>query len=264
MKNELMDLRDELGNKLRRGNGGGWEFDFREIKSAFPVWVGARDGNAWATDSIGDIASAFAIWILYAFHAAEDRTVPASLTNVNNPKSETASFEHIFREPVRSVLTATNVVQTGIAIDALRELFAAWESRTGKEKRCENCDAIILDVDVKTYSAAPGVPFVPICSIDCAAELDRKHQAAKQPIATVVEMPADNAAAAVTPPVQFWPEYATPDDARLCDACKRWFTGPAKLDAKNTFCSDDCGNDFRIAHFQSKNPAVTLRPPSKD
>lgn len=310
MENELIKLRDELGNKLRRGNGGSWESDNEAIKEIFPAWVGAKDGTGWATDSIGDIAAAFAIWILYAHHSAGDVRADRPLTNVNITKSETlssATFEQIFREPIRSIVDAKNLVQLNAAVDCVRDLLAAWEKRRDV-KLCENCGTVIPEHETRTYSAAPGLPFVPICSVDCAAELDRKHHPAAGDDVTVKtakagcsncgrpfvlgaglygdkrgvfcsekcgreypwpedQTPADNAAADVagpsSEPVVYWRDNTNrPSAARLCDACNRWFTGPAKLDAKFTFCGDDCANDSRIKYFQSKNPpAVTLRPP---
>jgi hypothetical protein len=75
-----------------------------------------------------------------------------------------------------------------------------------------------------------------------------------------------NEALSATPPpirktaegVEYWGEDPdrTPPDARRCDQCKRRFTGPAKLDAKFTFCGDQCQEDFAYG----VEPAVWLRP----
>lgn len=348
--NDLMKLKTKLGDKLRRGNGGGWESDWNAIREAFPGWAGSKEGTGWSENSIAEIATSFAIWILYAFHQAN----AAALTNLNNPKSETAETDAINAAVKRDAIWNEAIALTFPLLDKLghyeitdpaesigllrlmlngddisaagSDAFDDWVSNLRRRigliepepdddaTRCDNCDAAILDVDVKTYSAAPGVPFVPICSLNCAAELDRKHQDARQPIATVyeggvavrgwdpaepypddatqnrvidsinhalaaaAETPADNAAGGVKSDnalgeilgthkirktaegVEYWGEDTerSPANCRRCDNCKRRFTGPAKLDAKFTFCGDYCQSQFTPE--AGSDPGAVLHP----
>jgi hypothetical protein len=56
--------------------------------------------------------------------------------------------------------------------------------------------------------------------------------------------------------VRYWPAEDRPPAARNCDNCKRWFTGPAKLDARNTFCGEPCKDAFY--EFGRNNPETAV------
>jgi hypothetical protein len=60
--------------------------------------------------------------------------------------------------------------------------------------------------------------------------------------------------------VSYYDGDAVPADARRCSNCKRWFTGPAKLDARETFCSNFCQGLFEYGGDSKTGPAVELKP----
>lgn len=51
-----------------------------------------------------------------------------------------------------------------------------------------------------------------------------------------------------------------PAGSRQCSNCRRTFTGPALIDAINTFCGDRCQAAFHLKTHDRQPPAVTLTP----
>lgn len=407
---DLMKLRKELGEALRRGNGGGHETDMAAIRKVAPDFI---DNDSWSGDSVAEIATMFAHWVLYSFHSA---TVPAAGPEVcpfcksadcpGSGKFDGSSFttawarESFGSDPATADLTKLNNrceildpysnidkdVTTGIRVnrdsvwnDAIAETFPEL-SEVGKYEVLDPAEAIGLlrvvfngddpkspidgfeemvqvlrnkilpqdsdevsepadlpfnedELPAKASNAAEGVaagvcagcggplgddpsdycptigsPWMRICSVECAAAIDARIEAARLDLAVAnskFAFPGDDidpesipesarnitiAFECVVPecgrggfcdehnpqydekPVSHLFEKAliesidNPPPAaervimnhRKCDNCNQWFTGPAKLDAKFTFCGDPCQGAF-YARVQTK-PAVELRP----
>ncbi len=62
--------------------------------------------------------------------------------------------------------------------------------------------------------------------------------------------------------VTYYDDADATSESRRCDNCKRYFLGPAKIDARNTFCDSECQSEFSA--FNGTGPAVVARPPIAD
>lgn len=81
MKTETQKLGEQLGAMLRRGNDGTREGDLMAIRKAAPDFI---DRDSWSGDSVAEIASMFAHWVLYQFHAATAKAGPDILIDDRN------------------------------------------------------------------------------------------------------------------------------------------------------------------------------------
>jgi hypothetical protein len=76
----LDQARKELGEKLRRGNGGSYESDLSAIRNAAYVWMEGDVGLERNTPV--EIATRFAMWVLYSFHS-NNQNSEAHIANPN-------------------------------------------------------------------------------------------------------------------------------------------------------------------------------------
>lgn len=295
MKSDIQKLKHELAESLRRGNGGSWESDIVAVRKTFDDWFTAENSGVWIGQPITEIATRFAMWVLYAFHEsnpdqANEDFLKAEiryslviqpdgllrvddLTKLNNRKSELPTDNDAASDvgrdsvwndtiaeafPLLSDLGRYEVSDPFEAIGLLRLMVNGDDLSNAGTDAFDNWTASLRKTILSRRSELPadedpapaempefmkekiadGKRIEPADLFDvCPTCGNQVHPAPLRGI--------DCPDAFHNPGVRYIPDTSPASEhARFCDACFRYFSGPAKFDAKFTFCGNYCQKKF--------------------